>query len=227
MFSVTRLASAVFNNVQAGLVGYTSTISLPMEQIEDAVVQEYLLLLKKYSIKNMIPRRDLFDKIDCIQIDCESMDQCCSGEHYSDPVAHFQIPPIVNDFGEQAVAFIGTIDKEIKFKVYFNSNYRFHKYQYRGKEKPYVYISPGVNENGYQDCWLFNAPMLEKVSIIALFRDPRVVEKYMKKNGCCARSEVESISWLESELVDSLTQKYLMYYRKYTQQPEPTDTVPR
>jgi len=38
MFSVTRLASAVFNNVQAGLVGYTSTISLPMEQIEDAVV---------------------------------------------------------------------------------------------------------------------------------------------------------------------------------------------
>ena len=42
------------------------------------------------------------------------------------------------------------------------------------------------------------------------------VLKYMKKNGCCARAEVESISWLESELVDSLTQKYLMYYRKYT-----------
>lgn len=227
MFSVTRLASAVFNNVQAGLVGYTSTMTIPMEQIEDAVVQEFLVLLKKYSTKNLFPKKDFFDKIDCIQVDCQSLDQCCDGTSYSEPVAHFQIPPIVNDFGEQAIEFLGTIDKQIKFKVYLNTNFRFHKFKYRGKNKPYVYINPTINENGYLDCYMFNTPLLEKVSIIAVFRDPRIVEKYLKEFGCCKLINTDKVSWVESELIDSLTQKYLLYYRRYTKNPEPTDTIPR
>jgi hypothetical protein len=39
--------------------------------------------------------------INCITVDCESLDKCCiNAPGYSPAVAHFEIPQIVNDFGE-------------------------------------------------------------------------------------------------------------------------------
>ena len=90
--------------------------------------------------------------VPCIDVDCKSLDKCpCKGQSYSAPVAHFEIPQIVNDLAAESVEFIGSIDRAIQFKVYTNTSWQYHKYLRRGSEKPFVYIEPTPNDNNMYD----------------------------------------------------------------------------
>ena len=135
---------------------------------------------------------------------------------------NFEIPQIVNDFGEQAIEFIGSTDKQIKFKVYTSSQFKFHKYKTRGKQKPFVYIDTTPNEHNFYDCYLFNAPMLERLTVIAIFKDPRQVEQV----ACCNLTEADNMSWIASEVKNSLINKKLKYYRQSIPQPLPNTQNP-
>lgn len=220
---VDKIASAIFNDVQGGLAGYEATINMSLEQLQDEVVEERLLIIKKYSMQNAIPRKDLFYSLNCIPVDCKSIDKCCLTDSYSAPMAHFEIPQIVNDFGEDAIEFIGSTNKEIQFKVYTNKNFRYHKYKTRRANKPYVYIDTTPNENNMYDCFLFNAPMLERVTVIAIFKDPRQLEPFT----CCGFTEADNMTWIASEVKQSLIQKKLKYYRQMYPQPQPNNQIPQ
>lgn len=226
MFNVSRLAGAVQNAVLSGLSGYNSTLTIPIQQIEDEVVQEYLLLLKKYSSKNAIPRKDLFVELGCIELDCKPLSNCCTEvdlENYS----HFEIPQILNDFGEAAIEYIGSIDKLVKFKVYTGYNFKNHKFKLRGSKKPYVFVNPAPNDQGFLDCYVFNAPLLEKVTVIGIFKDPRQLSDYLETLGCCGHVLADTQSWLDAEIVQSLTAKYLKYYRQLIAPQTSNDSIPR
>jgi len=149
---VSKLAAAIYNDIMSGLVGITSNPSMSLQQLEDDVVDERLQIIKEYYMKNLIPRRDLLMSINCIDVDCKSLDKCpCSGTTYSPPVAHFEIPQIVNDPMGIAVEFLGSIDRQVVFKVYTNVAYQYHKHLRMGALKPYVYIEPTPNENNMYD----------------------------------------------------------------------------
>jgi hypothetical protein len=60
------------------------------------------------------------------------------------------------------------------------------KYRKRNANKPYVWIDYSPNENGMLDCFLFNAPLLEQVSVVGVFKDPRQLTKY----SCCNNQEL-------------------------------------
>jgi hypothetical protein len=47
------------------------------------------------------------------------------------------------------------------------------QYRRRGKHKPFVYIDTTPNERGMYDCFIFNAPLIKEVSVVAIFKDPR------------------------------------------------------
>lgn len=229
MFDVHIVSSAIFNDIMSGLSGYESTISMSIEQLEDEVVEEYQYILKKYSQQGIVPKKDLFYALNCIELDCKSLDSCCnSSDDYSPAVAHFEIPQIINDFGELAVEYIGSTDKAIKFKTYTGPNYKYHKYKTRGKNKPYVYISTVPNANNLYDGWIFNAPLLERITIIAIFKDPRQVKEYMETHGCCELAEnIDNFSWIVTEVKQSLIQKKFQYYRAQFQPAQPNDTAPK
>lgn len=227
MINVSRLASAVQNQVLSGLSGYNSTLTIPIAQLEDEVVQEYLVLLKKYSLKGMIPRKELLTDINCIEIDCKPISNCCQDIPINTNTPHFQIPPIVNDFGGGAIEFIGSIDKQLKFEVYTSPIFRFHKYKLRGKNRPYVYLNPAVNSDGLLDGWVFNAPLLEMLSVTAIFKDSRKVQEYIEQHGCCNKLDVETPTWLDAEIIQSLTNKYLKYFRQLQAPNTPNDSIPR
>lgn len=220
---VNKVASAVFNDIVSGLAGYESTISLNLEQLEDEVVEERLAIIKKYSIQNLIPRKDLFYSLNCIELDCKSLDKCCIDDPDDELVAHFEIPQLVNDFGEQSIEFIGSTDKQLKFKVYTSPQFRFHKYKTRRKNKPFVYIDTTPNENNRYDGYVFNAPMLERLTVIAIFKDPRQVEEL----SCCEFTDADNLSWIVTEVKQSLIQKKLKYYRQLYPQPQPTNLIPQ
>ena len=69
-----KLASAIFNDVYGGLRGYSSNLSMSLEQLEDDIIDERLQIIKEYYLKGLVPKRDLLLSINCIELDCKSLD---------------------------------------------------------------------------------------------------------------------------------------------------------
>jgi hypothetical protein len=86
---------------------------------------------------------------------------------------------------------------------------RYHKYRKRASKRPFVYIDTTPNEHNMYDCWVFNIPILKKVSVIGVFKDPRQLEDY----GCCEDLELNNMTYLDAEVKKRVTMKKLQYYR--------------
>lgn len=223
---IEKIASAVYNDIVSGLSGMPSTPTISILQLEDDVVDEMLQIIKEYSLKNLIPRKDLMLSINCINVDCKALDMCpCSqADPFSFPKIHFELPQIINDFAEEAIEFIGSTDKSQQYKVYTDTSFQFHKFLRRGADKPYVYIQTTPNENNMYDAWVFNVtPFLKNISVIAIFKDPRQLRKY----SCCSDSDFENLSFIFTEVKKRLTEKKIRYYRQLYQIPTPSNQIPK
>jgi hypothetical protein len=208
--TLEQLTSAIYNNLVAGQQGSKFLPMISLEQIEDDIIDERLLILKEYGMKNMLPKKDLLMSINCIELDCKSLDKCPCGGSYTKPLQHFEIPQLLNDFGDEAVEFIGSIDREIQFVPYTSTSYQMHKYKRRGANKPYVYIDTTPNENNLYDCWVFNSPLLKRLSVIAIFKDPRQLLQY----NCCADEHTVNFNFIDNDIKRRLSEKYLRYYSR-------------
>ena len=207
-----KLASAIQNDVLSGLRGYHHNLSMSMEQLEDDIVDERLAIIKEYFIKGVLSKKYLMLAINCVPVDCKDLENCskCAPSIGCTPTAHFEIPQLINEI--DAIEYIGSTDKQIPFVVYSSPNsLRLQKYRRRGKDKPYVLIIPVPNENGMYDGYIFNAPLIRQISIIAAFKDPRQLAGY----GCCSDYQDDNASVLSSEIKRRLTEKKLKYYRQY------------
>jgi hypothetical protein len=65
--------------------------------------------------------------------------------------------------------------------------------------------------------------MLKKISVIAIFKDPRQLSEYK----CCTPEEVDNLSFISAEVKKRLTEKKIRYYRQLMAQPHPNDQTPR
>ena len=91
--TLEQLKSAIYNDIIGGLNGITGNPNISLEQLEDDIIDERLIILKEFSMKNMIPRKDLLMSINCIELDCKSLDKCpCGANSYTKPQLHFEIP---------------------------------------------------------------------------------------------------------------------------------------
>jgi hypothetical protein len=153
--------------------------------------------------------RDLLTAVNCIPVDCKDLERCrCRESIGTTPTAHFEMPQIFSD----SIDYIGSIDRQLPFMFYTSSlqwNY-YHKYRRRGKEKPFVYIDTTPNENGMYDAYIFNAPMIKQISVVAIFKDPRQLENY----ACCSDLDDDNFSALNNEIKRRLTEKKLRFYRQ-------------
>ena len=212
---IEKLASAIRNDVVAGLRGYHTNLSMSLEQLEQDIVDERLQILKEYSLKGVLPLKDLYLSINCIPVDCKDIERCrCNVDDGCKdlPLSHFEIPQVLNDYGSLSIDYIGSTDRQLPFIFYTSSTaFRQHKYRKRGKKKPYVWIDTTPNENGMYDCFVFNAPLLTYVSISAIFKDLRQLGNY----ECCVDLQDNNMSFIDNEIKRRLTQKKLTYYRSY------------
>lgn len=219
---VEKLASAIYNDIVSGLAGITSTPAISIDQLQDDIVDTRLQIIKEYSLKNILPRKDLLYSIDCVDLDCESLDKCVCGTNYSPAKLHFEIPQLVNDFGDSAIEYIGSTDKMVPFKVYTNTSFKYHNQKIRGKNKPYIYIQTTPNENNMYDGWVFNTNLLKRLSIIGIFKDLRQLDNY----GCC-QEELNNMNFIDQEIKKRLTELKIRYYRQLLAQPHPNNQVPQ
>lgn len=217
--TLDKLTSKIFNNIVSGLSGMTANTRFTIEEIEDSVISERQLVIKEYSLKNLLPKRDLMLSINCIDVDCESLDRCCCPTIKPEMMRHIQIPQILNDFGAEGIDFIGSIDRNVSFTVYTDQGWRNHKFRRRGGNSPYIWIDTTPNKHGLNDGFIFNAPFVQNVSIIAIFKDPRQLYDYI----CCNSADVDNWSYIDTDIEKRVTEKYIRYYRQMATANTPND----
>lgn len=220
---IEKLASAIRNDVVSGLRGYHTNLSMSTEQLCQDIVDERLQILKEYSLKGILPVKDLYISINCIPVDCKDIERCRCGiqdKASGPPIAHFEIPQVLGDYGDLSIDYIGSVDRQFPFAFYTSSvTFRYHKYRKRGKDRPYVWIDTTPNENGMYDCFVFNAPLLSSVSITAIFKDLRQLENY----SCCTDMQDDNMSFIDNEIKKRLTEKKVRYYRALATANMPND----
>lgn len=212
---IEKLASQIKNDVVSGLRGYHSNLSMNIKQLEDEVVACRLSILKEYSLKGVFPIKDLLMSINCIDVDCKSLERYGCKNFEGTATAHFEIPQVVSDYGKQSIDYIGAINRQNKFTIITSlSELQNKQYRKRGKDKPYVWIDFAPNSNGMLDCFLFNAPMLKQVSVVGIFKDPRQLNKYT----CCNTDELEgqdtNNNFIDQLIKERLTKEKINYYRQ-------------
>lgn len=224
-----KLTSAVYNDIVSGLRGYSNSISLSLEQLTDDIADERLAIIKEYFLKGLIPKQELLLSITCIEVGCKSMDKCYCGieDPYKEFTAHFEIPQLVTDFGSEAIEFIGSSDKTVSFQVYTNlTSWRYSKYRKRYQKRPSVFVDTTPNENGMYDCWLFNAPIIKKITVVGIFKNLSQLEQY----SCCSSDILENfqtISFIDNQIKQRVTEKKIKYYRQFSPPILPNDQTPK
>lgn len=232
--SIRRLADAIYNDVVSGLRGYHTNMSMSVEQLEQDIIDLRLLIIKEYMMQGILPIQDLLVSLNCIPVDCESLDKCScnSATCGSDPIAHFQIPQLLFDYGlKKAIYYVGSTDKQHPFIVYtkpFNRISSVQKYRKRGKNKPWVYIDITPNQDGMMDCYIFNAPLIKQVSVVGIFKDLRQLEDYQCD---CASEDINNkitqmdsnFNFIDSIIKERLTKQKISYYRQLSSPLLPND----
>lgn len=215
--NVNQIASAIINDLFSGnLVSLSNRAMVSIEQLTDEVIETRNAVIKDWYIKNMLNLGDMLTAINCVEVDCKDQNKCsCMSSLANAKMAkHFEIPQLMPGLGADALAFVGSTDRSHAFKVYYNLEaikYQqyYQKYRKRYKPKPFVYIEKTPNENGMYDCWIFNAPLVQYVAVIGIFKDPRQLEKY----NCCDDIDYLEMGAISNEIKNRILQKKIQLYR--------------
>lgn len=215
--NVNQIASAIINDLFSGnLVSLSNRAMISQEQIEDECIEARCAIIKDWYLKNMLNLKDMMVAINCVEVDCKDQNKCsCMSSLANAKMAkHFEIPQLMPGLGVDALAFVGSTDRSHAFKIYYNLEaikYQQHyqKYRKRPNNKPFVYIEKTPNENGMYDCWIFDAPFVQYIAVIGIFKDPRQLEKY----NCCDDIDYLEMGAISNEIKNRILQKKIQLYR--------------
>ena len=215
--NVNQITSAIINDLFSGnLVSLSNRSMISQDQIEDEVLETRSAVIKDWYLKNMLNLSDMMVAINCIEVDCKDQNKCsCMSSLANAKMAkHFEIPQLMPGLGADALMFVGSTDRSNAFKVYYNLEaikYQQHyqKYRKRPNLKPFVYIEKTPNENGMYDGWIFNAPLVQYIAVIGIFKDPRQLEQY----NCCNDIDYLEMGAISNEIKNRILQKKIQLYR--------------
>ena len=215
--NVNQIASAIINDLFSGnLVSLSNRSMISQDQIEDEVLETRSAVIKDWYLKNLLNLSDMMVAINCIEVDCKDQNKCsCMSSLANAKMAkHFEIPQLMPGLGADALAFVGSTDRSHAFKVYYNLEaikYQqyYQKYRKRYTPKPFVYVEKTPNENGMYDCWIFDAPFVQYIAVIGIFKDPRQLEQY----NCCDNTDYLEMGAISNEIKNRILQKKIQLYR--------------
>ena len=215
--NVNQIASAIINDLFSGnLVSLSNRAMISQDQIADEVIETRNAIIKDWYLKNALNLSDMMVAINCVEVDCKDQNKCsCISSLANAKMAkHFEIPQLMPGLGSDALMFVGSTDRSNSFKIYYNLEaikYQQHYQRYRKKPnpKPFVYVEKTPNENGMYDCWIFDAPFVQYIAVIGIFKDPRQLEKY----NCCNDIDYLEMGAISNEIKNRILQKKIQLYR--------------
>lgn len=210
-----QMASAILNDIYTGTRGLHSNIALSVEQLEDEIPLTRLQVIKQHAIQGTLNEKDLLYSINCIPLDCASLDRCpecviTNPECPEDEVPHFEIPQVIQEINTKGIHYVGSTDRMRPFSIYTSPSSL--KYRNKGRysiNRPYVYIDMVPNTNGKLDGYVFNAPLMKTISVVAMFKDLRDLQEY----NCC-QDVKPNMSSVDLETQRILTDTKIKYYRQ-------------
>lgn len=215
--NVNQITSAIINDLFSGnLISISNRAMISQDQLADEVIETRGAVIKDWYLKNLLNLNDMMIAINCVEVDCKDQNKCsCISSLANAKMAkHFEIPQLMPGLGADALAFVGSTDRSHSFKVYYNLEaikYQqyYQKYKKRPSNKPFVYVEKTPNENGMYDCWIFDAPFVQYIAVIGIFKDPRQLEKY----NCCDNIDYLEMGAISNEIKNRILQKKIQLYR--------------
>jgi len=211
--TLKQLATAVRNHVVDGLKGVSYT-AFSIEQLEEEILLLTQSVMMEFAAKGLLDVGKYSQRIDGIKLSCDDLSNNCEIE--SDSCApHFEIPS-VNFMIPNPITYLGTIDTAMTFKVYYDRDYRFHKYRLSTSNAPFAWVSTTENANGLVDVYLFNMNKysnLKYITIEALFDNPYKLldTEYFSQ---FSSADYYAPAMVQNEIIDRMTKKYISYYRQ-------------
>lgn len=218
--TLAEMASAIRNHVVDGLNGVSST-SFSAVQLQDEIIQTTAAVIIKLTAQGLLDINKLTQRIDGIRIECRDLSANCQVASETG-APHFLIPN-VNRAAKEPIQYLGTLDGNLSFKVYYDRDYRFHKYRLATSRRPFAWVSTTPDADGMHDVFLFNLGKyneLKFISIDALFDNPYDLlnTPYYSQ---FESAEFYAPSYVQKEVIDTLSQQYVNYYRQLHLNPKP------
>lgn len=211
--TVNQIASSIVNDLYAGnVVKLSDREHISIEQLEDEIIDCRATVIKEWYLKNILNIKDIAVAINCIPVDCADQNKCACSSSIANPqmAKHFEIPQLLAGLGSEAIQYIGATDRSNAFKVYYSLEAtKYEKYRKRVKNKPYIYIEKTPNENGMYDGWIFNAPFIQYIAIIGIFKDPRQLQQY----NCCNEVDYMEVGALSDAVRTKVLSNKIQLYR--------------
>ena len=220
---LSKLASAIYNDIVAGLSGINSNPSISMEQLEDEIIEKRQVVIKNFYLKGVLNKQDLMIALNCVDVDCKDPIKCCKTDSGL-TTQHFEIPQLIDDLGYDALFYVGSADRKDSWDFsFYPTSLTFRKYKKRGGDRPYVYIEKTPNSNNMYDGWIYNVPFVKQICVIGIFKDLRQLESF----NCCSNPEFLDLGSISSEIKSIITKEKLQYYRQLWQSPQPNMQIPK
>lgn len=209
--TVNQIASAVWNDLFGGSVIPPSNRSLiSLEQLEDEVIEIRKSVISEFYRRSLLSINDVSYAVNCIEISCEDMNRCPCKSLPGKIAQHFEIPKLLDALGNDAIIFIGSVDRVVSYRIYNSlaaANYQAFKK--RHADEPYVFIDKTPNKNGMIDGWIMNAPFVKYISVVGIFDDPRKLEAF----NCCQSDGYLEMGSLSQEIIRRMLVNKTQLYR--------------
>ncbi len=202
-YSLNRLASMINNSINGGYGVINENFTL--EQIKDEIVLTSRTEMKKLELAGKISKDELYQRIDCVEVECKPLTECgCIGLSREAKGLYVEIP-LVTD-----IRYIGTIEYNQEFNIYYGSNISYMGTNRFTKNKPTAWV------RNKRSITILNPPTydLEFISIEAIFSDPRETSIFNCSGSCVDDDDIfPAPDYLIEIVKDRIIQKYLGVYK--------------
>ena len=223
--TLQELASTIRNRVSDGLSGAIADQAFSLEQLYDEIDLTRADFVHKYSGTAKLNTKYLLQTIDSLEIQCTSLayaDSCPEFAGFTDQVPAVEIPPLLATFDDSAIEYLGLVNKQEKFSVYYDSSdIQNHRVRVRTAHRPFVWVDTSLNQNNKFTLYFFNMGKfnpLRFVSIRAAFNNPSSLQALDPHS---IEREYPAPLHMQLAIVDSLTEKYVRYFRQLNLVPAP------
>lgn len=215
--NLNELASSIYNDIVGGAIIPKSNIQfLDLDQISDECIEVRDSVIKELYLKGLLRKEEMATAINCVAVDCKDQNKCSCNVSLDNPkmAKHFEIPQLLTGLGEDSLLYIGSTDRSTPYKVYYSleatkCQQHYDKYRRRKSKKPFVYLERTPNENGNYDGWIFDAPFVQNIAVIGIFKDPRKLEQY----NCCNEVDYLEMGSITTEIKNRIINKKVQLYR--------------
>jgi hypothetical protein len=220
--TLNEITSTIRNRVSDGLSGNISNQAYSVKQLEEEVDLERAAYIQKYvdSGRKLNPNY-MYQTVDGLRIVCTDLsNNAPCGFTSGDGVPAVKIQPIASTFDDSAIEYFGLMNKQEKFIVYYDTdNIGNHKYRVKTAKRPFIWIDTTQDQNGLMTAYLLNAGKyfnLKYLSVRAIFEHPSRIG-----GSTAGEKEYPAPGHVQMAIIDSLTEKYVRYFRQMNIPPLP------